>query len=48
MNKWDVFKFEDTESFADLVASLQRNKAKFHTKQDGNFFIIVVYSSYTN
>jgi len=47
MNAWDVFKFENAESFADLVASLQRNQVEFHTKQEGNSFIVVVYSSYT-
>tara|TARA_R110002020_G_scaffold298357_1_gene514201 strand:+ start:51 stop:197 length:147 start_codon:yes stop_codon:yes gene_type:complete len=48
MNSWDVFTFDNPESFANLVASLQRNKAEFHTKQEGYSFIVVVYSSYTN
>tara|TARA_Y100001973_G_C5029170_1_gene247130 strand:+ start:14 stop:370 length:357 start_codon:yes stop_codon:yes gene_type:complete len=45
--KWDVFKFDNAEAFANLLASLQRNKAEFHTIQEGTSFVIVVYSSFT-
>tara|TARA_Y100001963_G_scaffold136942_1_gene200107 strand:- start:387 stop:602 length:216 start_codon:yes stop_codon:yes gene_type:complete len=45
--KWDVFKFNSAEAFANLLASLQRNKAEFHTIQEGTSFVIVVYSSFT-
>ncbi len=46
--KYDVFKFEDSDEFAKLVAGLQRHDAMFHTRHEGNTFIVVVYSSYTN
>lgn len=48
MNHWDVFEFDSAKGFADLVANLQRGKAEFHTRQEGDKFIVVVYSSYTN